>query len=150
MDVIVGLGLGMLCASVGLLVYFLVDCSRRNPADFPTLKYGTRTFSGESVKKIWTQILVVSFVLGVGFSQEVWHDSETGLDVSVPMGVRNYNEHLPFSSYSVKKITDEGVSRERTLSVPFLFLLGLYLYHRGVGRWEIGERKMKAELQTSP
>ena len=53
----------------------------------------------------------------------------------VPFGAINYRERLPFHSYELKKINDEGVYRERSLSVPLLFFVGLYLYHRGVRKW---------------
>lgn len=131
----VAISFGLLGATLLLLVYFLVDCRGRDVADFPALIYGGTKFSQRSVKKIWTWFLVVSFILGVSFSHQIWSDSDTLRNVPLPFGAKNYSERLLFHSSEVRKINDEEVYRKRALSIPLLFFVGLYFYHRMVRKW---------------
>ena len=134
MVVIVAIGIGLSIFTILLFVYILVDCIRRNEADFPTLIYGGKAISQRVVKKTWTWILTLSFILGLSTSLQIWSASETGRNITLRSGAIEYSTS-PFHVYEVKKISDEEVYRKRAFRVPLLFFLGVYLYYRGVKRF---------------
>ena len=135
MGVIGAIGIGLSILTISLFVYVLVDCIRRNEADFPTLIYGGKSISQRVVKRTWTWILTLSFILGLFASQQIYSASETGRNITLPSGATAYSMSSPFHIYEVKKISDEEVYRKRALRVPLLFFLGAFLYYRGVKKW---------------
>jgi len=126
--VVIGIGIGIL--TILLFVYILVDCIRRNEADFPTLIYGGKAISQRAVKKTWTWILILSFILGLSASQQIW-----GHSLTWPGTVESkYQYSSPFFTYKVEKVGDNE-NRETALRIPLFFFFGVYIYYRGVKRF---------------
>ena len=134
MGVTVAIGIGLAIVTILLFVYILVDRIRRSEADFPTLIYGGKEISQKVVKRIWTWILILSFILGLSASQQIWSDSATETKRPPPGTVESKYQcqyFSPFFTYKVEKIGNKE-TRESALRIPLLFFLGVYLYYRGV------------------
>ena len=145
MGVTVAIGIGITIVTILLFVYIIVDCIRRSEADFPTLIYGGKEISQRVVKRIWTWILILSFILGLSYSQQIWSWSHSSTErKSPPPGTvkSKYSFSSPFFTYKVEKIGDKE-TREGALRIPLLFFLGVYLYYRGV------KKKARKQEQSS-
>jgi len=135
-------------AYVVALVFVLGNCLRRRKVQFPTLILGGRQISQRSVKKMWTGILILSFILG-------WSGRPSLLEMGgggsfpgqspvdkIVQQVRTIKYLTsPFLSYEVhesafgsdanrKVKTDEKIDSR----LPLLFFIAVYLYFRGVRR----------------
>ena len=130
MGVTMAIGIGLAIFTILLFVYILVDCIRRSEADFPTLVYGGKEISQRVVKAIWTWILILSFILGLSASQQIYSATET--KSSQPGSVKS--KHSFSSPFYTCKVDQDGNKeiRENALRIPLLFFLGVYLYYRGV------------------
>lgn len=150
--------LGWSMASIGVFlltmvlpfVYFIRDCRRRDASDFPVLSYGAKTVSSFTVKRVWTWILILAFLsctnvnmdifsntmevretITTGTSEYVRPPSDTSYSLTVP----------PPLKYELKNVEGNKVYEKIALSIPWLFLVGLFLYDRGVRKWPQGEQK---------
>jgi hypothetical protein len=134
MGVTVAIGSGLAILTMLLFVYILVDCIRRSEADFPALIYGGKEISQRVVKGIWTWILILSFILGLSASQQIWSQEATETK-SLPPGTLSYKSeywfYSPFFTYRVNQVDDKE-TRESALRIPLLLFLGVYVYYRGV------------------
>ncbi|GMQ82902.1 MAG: hypothetical protein BMS9Abin05_2368 [Rhodothermia bacterium] len=138
MGVTVAISSGFSVLTFLLFMYLLLDCMRRNEADFPTLVYGGKAISQRVVKKTWKWILILSFIFGLSATQQIWSHSSTK---SLPPGtvesnvpVTLYRYFSPFFTYKVEQVGDNE-TRERAVRIPLFFFLGAYLYYRGVKRF---------------
>ena len=59
------MNIGFLVLMAAAFVYVLVDCRRRDVSGFPSLVYGGKAYDPGTVKKAWTWILILTFVLGL-------------------------------------------------------------------------------------
>jgi len=143
----------LLFVSIGLFlltmvcpfVYVLKECRRRSESDFPGLTYGGKTISPKIVKRIWTWILVLSFVLSLAYfsvpgnitlsvekSRNFSSQEKTAWELKVP----------PPLVYEIKK-SDGKINFEKIrIGIPWLFLLGLFAYHRGVRKWPKEQKQL--------
>ena len=124
-----------------LLLYALLDCRRRDVSQFPPLKYGDREFPPEVMRRIWTWGLLLSFVLGLAMPLKVGSTggimSIGGLDLSSDVTLSDVTFYviwpvvLSSKGYGIK---GHMFFQEVYLQIPLMFIVGLYLYFRGVVR----------------
>ena len=132
------ISIGLFLLILLLFVYLLRDCIRRSEADFPTVIYGGKALRQKSVKKTWTWLLILSFILGLVVSQEVGHSTATASYPEVETSVTSKSEYTHsflFVTYEVHKIDDKKIYEKKALRLPLFFLIGVSLYYLGVKRW---------------
>ena len=139
MNTVTWIGLAVNLALFGLLVYTLISCRRRPAAAFPRLSYGGQEITPAGVKRLWTWVLVLSFLFGGMNTQDLYVQTRTGPGAApLPAGVFQIRTELPFVTYEITRSTDEDsdlIYQESGVRAPLLFLLAAFLYHRWVRRW---------------
>jgi hypothetical protein len=144
-----------LLAMVWPFVYFFRDCRRHSESDFPALIYGAKAIRSCTMKKIWTWTLILTFILSLRINMDIVSNTST-IAIRVPetgtTGLSAFDFTPPESiltlppplEFEFGKVGSNSIYEKIALSIPWPFLVGLYLYDRGVRRWPQGEKTDQA------